>query len=87
MQRGCVGAHLLRHEKPPIAQTREQKIRGGDREADWVLTAMGYDLEALRALRAEALSPRSLAGMGAEDTSESALYTLCHSATPTDTAI
>ena len=41
------GAHLLRHETPAIAQTTEQKIRGGDQTADWVLVAIGYDAAAL----------------------------------------
>ena len=45
---GLTGAHLL--ESQPMAgapQTAEQKIRGGDATADWVLLAGGYDVEAV----------------------------------------
>ena len=44
------GAHLL--ESVPMAavpQTAEQKIRGGDASADWVLLVGGYDQEAVAA--------------------------------------
>ena len=46
--KGLTSAHLL--ESQPIAgapQTSEQKIRGGDASADWVLLIGGYDLEAI----------------------------------------
>ena len=85
-QPGCVGAHLLRHETPPIAQTREQKIRGGDRVADWVLVVMGYDLDTLQGLQATTFSEGALQALGAATGSQSALYALCHSATPADSA-
>jgi hypothetical protein len=83
---GCVGGHLLRHEAPPIAATTEQKIRGGDRYADWVFVAVGYDEAVLRALAQAELSPRSLADAGARPGAEGGLYTLAFSATPADVA-
>lgn len=46
-RKGLSGAHLL--ESQPMAgmrQTTEQKIRGGDAAADWVLLV--YDVEALK---------------------------------------
>ena len=46
--KGLTGAHLL--ESQPMAgtpQTAEQKIRGGDRTADWILLIGGYDVEAV----------------------------------------
>jgi hypothetical protein len=46
--KGLTGAHLL--ESQPMAgapQTAEQKIRGGDRTADWILLIGGHDREAL----------------------------------------
>jgi hypothetical protein len=49
-QKGLSGAHLL--ESQPMAgmrQTTEQKIRGGDAAADWVLLVCGYEVEALEA--------------------------------------
>jgi len=48
---GVTGAHLLRHNTPPIAQTIEQAIRGGtDRPADRVLIVCGYTRDTLDAI-------------------------------------
>src|SRR5262249_2325322 len=50
MRPGLAGLHLLRHEAPAIAPTEEQRIRGlGDRVADWVLVACGYDASQVQA--------------------------------------
>jgi hypothetical protein len=77
---GLVGMHLLRHHKPGIPQTTEQKLRGGaDEAADLVLVACGYDLAALEA-RAGSLTTASIAP-GAV----TGFYSLAHSATPRDT--
>lgn len=54
---GLAGAHLLRHEAPAIAPTREQRIRGGDQAADTVLLVCGYDGAALDTLAAGELAP------------------------------
>lgn len=83
---GLVGAHLLLHERPNIAQTREQAIRGGDHEADWVLVTVGYDLAALETARSTWLSEAALTQLGAQPGSVAGLYTLCQSATPVDVA-
>jgi hypothetical protein len=83
---GCVGGHLLRHEPPPIQTTTEQKLRGGDRYADWVFVAVGYDDTVLRSLSRADLSPQSLADAGARPGVEASLYTLAYSATPGDVA-
>lgn len=83
---GIVGMHLLRHEAPPIEATREQKIRGGDAVADWVLVVVAYDPAALAALAASQLSPEGLASLGAEPGAQHGTYTLAQSATPPDMA-
>jgi hypothetical protein len=44
---GLTGAHLLESQPMPGAQTAEQKIRGGDASADWVLLVGGYDASSL----------------------------------------
>ena len=44
---GLTGAHLLESQPMPAAPTAEQKIRGGDASADWVLLVGGYDADAL----------------------------------------
>lgn len=81
---GLVGLHLLRHEAPAIAATREQQIRGGDAVADWVLVACGYDAAALQHLSDSRFSPPGLAALGAAPSASCGLYTLAQSATPTD---
>jgi len=77
MQPGLVGLHLLRHETPTLAATTEQKIRGnGDRVADWVLIACGYDAAALRALGETELAEAALMALGAGPGTERHLYGL-----------
>jgi hypothetical protein len=49
-RRGLVAAHFLQAEKPQGPQTTEQKIRGGDAAADWVLLVNGYEAGALAAV-------------------------------------
>lgn len=84
---GLTGAHLLRHETPPIAATTEQKLRGqADRYADWVLVVCGYDADVLRALLQGELSADALAAMGAAPGPVSGLQALSYSATPADLA-
>ena len=83
---GLTGAHLARHERPPIAATTEQKIRGNDREADWVLVATGYDAAAIEALAAAELGDAALVEAGAAPGSVAGQYHLAYSATPSDVA-
>jgi hypothetical protein len=49
-QRGIAGAHLLHTQTPAAVQTTEQKIRGGDAVADWIVLLTGYDAKVLEAL-------------------------------------
>ncbi len=81
---GCVGAHLLRHEAPAIAQTTEQKMRGADRYADWVFVAVGYDAAALNSLSAAELGDQALTAAGAAPGAERGLYTLSYTALPAE---
>jgi len=83
-RQGVVGVHLLRHERPVIPQTTEQRIRGADREADWVLVAIGHDADALSAAVDGELNSAVLEAAGAVPGVESARYALAHSATPRD---
>ncbi|MBL0917177.1 MAG: hypothetical protein IBJ14_00595 [Hydrogenophaga sp.] len=81
---GLTGAHLLRHRAPAIAQTTEQKIRGGgDGVADWVLVVTGYDAAEVGALAQEALSTEALAALGATDMAHGR-HELAFSAVPAD---
>ena len=47
-RKGLTGAHLLESRSMGGAPTTEQKIRGGDASADWVLLVGGADAEALK---------------------------------------
>ncbi|MET0543093.1 MAG: hypothetical protein ABWZ88_15220 [Variovorax sp.] len=84
---GLVGAHLLRHQTPLVAETTEQRIRNSaDRVADWVFVVLGYDGHAVQSLVDADLSAATLEGSGAAEGALSGLYTLSHSATPDDVA-
>jgi hypothetical protein len=84
-RRGISGAHLLRHQRPEIAATTEQKIRGGDREADWILVVVGYDVRALEQI-ALVEAGSSVLDSGAAPGAVSGVFSLSTSATPTDIA-
>jgi hypothetical protein len=82
---GLTGAHLLRHDAPDIAATKEQAIRSHrDRSADLIAVVCGYDRAALEALQTGELGADRLAALGAEPDAQTALYTLACSATPGD---
>lgn len=85
MRPGLVGLHVLRHEKPPLAVTTEQQIRGNaDRVADCIVVACGYDAAVLRTLGDAELGESALVALGAAPGSERHLYGLAYSATPPD---
>jgi hypothetical protein len=81
MRPGLVGAHLLKHQTPAIAQTTEQRMRSSqDRTADWVFVACGYDAAAVSELMSTDLSLESLLQLGAAPNPVSGLYALAYSA-------
>ncbi|MEO8345730.1 MAG: hypothetical protein ABI607_08555 [Betaproteobacteria bacterium] len=83
---GLIGAHLLRHQAPPVALTTEQKVRAAtDQVADWVFVVCGYDLEALSDLKASIHGDAPLR-LGVAQGHVSGLYSLAHSATAEDIA-
>lgn len=78
---GLVGAHLLRHETPAMAETTEQRIRNSaDRFADWVFVVTGYAGEVLEGLLQVELAEDALCRRGAAQGMLGGLYTLSHSA-------
>ena len=83
---GLTGAHLLRHRAPSISQTTEQKIRGGDTFADWVLIATGYDAASVEALAHGELAEAALVAYGAARGLVHGFFALSYSATPVDVA-
>ena len=84
---GIVGAHLLQHQTPPMAETTEQRIRNSaDRVADWVFVALGYEAPVIETLVHGDLAATPLRVSGAAEGALSGLYTLSHSATSEDIA-
>jgi hypothetical protein len=81
-RKGLTGAHLL--ESQPMAgtpQTFEQKIRGKDATADWVVLICGYDVEAVKAVVENELAPDALVAHGALPDPAVAIYRVAHSLT------
>ena len=62
-QRGITGADLLQSAPMPAAQTAEQKIRGGDAAADWILLVNGYDADAVREVVTHLPIPGAIRGL------------------------
>jgi hypothetical protein len=75
---------LLQTQTPAVAQTREQKIRGGDAAADWIVMVSGNDLEAVHAVAAAELNDEKLQAMGAAPGSLLSCFRLSHAVTPAD---
>ncbi len=86
LRSGLGGAHLIQHRPPAMAATTEQKIRGGDAFADWVLVVTGYDLATLKALAQAELSDAALSAIGAAPGRIAGCYQLSYSAIPADIA-
>lgn len=85
-RKGLAAAHLL--ESQPMAglpQTTEQKIRGADKIADWVLLVCGYDAEAVEASARE-LAAETLVAHGASPTVIAASYCPAYCLIPRDLA-
>lgn len=81
---GVTGGHLLRTETPNAAPTAEQKIRGGDGVADWVLLVSGYAGEALAKVAGAELAATALEGAGALPSPVSSLYRLSYALMSSD---
>jgi len=84
-RRGLTGAHLL--ESQPMlttTQTAEQKIRGKDAQADWVVLISGHDADAVKAVLTNELSADAFATHGASPDRVEGLYCPAYSLTPRD---
>jgi hypothetical protein len=83
---GITGAHLLLTDTPQAALTTEQKIRGGDAVADWIVLVSGFGRDALRNVFEGDLGPDRIAGAGGEASRQSGPFRLVHAVTPQDFA-
>lgn len=63
LQPGLTGGHLLQTQTPAAAMTKEQQIRGGDAEADWIMLLTGYDAAAVAEAVAKALAALPVAAL------------------------
>jgi hypothetical protein len=78
---GITGAHLIENAVPAVPfdqQTAEQKLRGGDAVADWILLVSAYDQEVVAALAQSELQEQELAQHGAATGQLAGLYRLAH---------
>ena len=83
--RGLLGAHLLEAVKDAVkSQTKEQKLRGGDKNADWVLMIDAYDSAALEEVYTKELAPAELEAHGALAEQDSTFYRLAYVLTDSD---
>ncbi len=83
---GVTAAHLLTTQAadPGTPLTAEQRIRGGDGAADWILLVNGYDAAALGAITSSQLDPDALIAWGAQPGSTTSRYELRYELTPAD---
>lgn len=81
---GVTCTHLLRTETPNTAATAEQKIRGGDAVADWILLVSGYESDALTSIAKAEVSSHVLEEAGSLPAPVASMYRLSYSLTPSD---
>jgi len=81
MTKGFTGAHLLTTDTPQAPLTTEQKIRGHDATADWIVVLAGYDLAAIEAT---ALTQCSASSLGLTDATRVDTFRLAYALSKTD---
>ena len=85
---GLVAAHLLESEaQPQREQTAEQRMRGGDAMADWVLIVTGCDIEPFAALLRSDFAQDQWQAHGAQPDVKAELFSLVHVMVPADLAV
>jgi hypothetical protein len=77
-QPGIIGAHFLRTETPNTPATTEQKIRGSDRAADWIILISGHNLPQLTKVTSDRLSSDVLGSHGAVSVVYDAPFRMVH---------
>lgn len=82
---GLTGAHLLFTDTPKTsAPTAEQRIRGSDGVADWIVLLSGYDADAVESVVTGELSASALQRAGARENVMTGLYRLGYTMTSQD---
>lgn len=86
-QPGLTGAHLLITDTPRNANpTTEQKIRGGDAVADWIVLVSGYEMQAVADVIETRLAADKLRAMGAGEGVTTGRYRLAYALSAGDVA-
>jgi hypothetical protein len=84
---GLTGAHLLVTDTPRTASpTTEQRIRGADASADWIVLLSGYESEPVEQAASAKLSATELVRIGAQEKMIAGRYRLAYTMTPHDLA-
>ena len=81
---GITAAHLLLTDTPKATQTTEQRIRGGDAAADWIVLVSGHQRAALLDAFARELAEKGLNEAGGEAVVQGGPFRLAHAVTPRD---
>lgn len=85
LQPGLTGAHLLVTDTPrTVAPTTEQKIRGSDAAADWIVLISGYEPQIVSDAVSNRLSEANLRAMGAQESPTMGRYRLAFTMTGQD---
>src|SRR5262249_13190644 len=78
-QPGIIGTHLLEAQKRSGRElTQEEKLRGGDAPADWVILVEGYDSDSVMSLATDELRAEVLEEHGASREQVTGLYSLAY---------
>lgn len=75
---GITAAHLLRTETPNAEMTIEQRIRGGDAVANWIILLSGHNRDALASAIGDSLNEERLKANGAESVAFLEPYRIVH---------
>ena len=85
---GLTGGHLLITDTPTTATpTTEQKIRGSDGAADWIVLLSGYDSEIVADTVSTVFSSSALRLLGAQEKFEVGSYRLAFTVTRNDVTV
>lgn len=83
-QPGINGVHLLRTETPKAAPTEEQRIRGGDATADWIVIVCGHNSDAIAGVVDGDLGEAALSQHGVGSCQATQAYRLVHAVVSQD---
>jgi hypothetical protein len=84
---GLTGGHFLITDTPTTSSpTTEQRIRGSDGAADWIVLISGYDPEVVQETVAKSFSPSALHLLGADEKAMLGRYKLAFTLSRADVA-